>query len=155
MQLIQAARRKSQDKNAKRRSHALELKAEGHTGKEIAAITGSRKVFHNSKRVRLMFQDEFQDEAGFGRINEPKYCWCRKGLHPSVPCHHIREYRYVHGAVEPLRRALFSDPAPLQHSMHERLSGASVRVLSGRYDRSCVRRCGMAQIRGAKTFCKY
>ena len=48
--------------------------------------------------VRLMFQDE----AGFGRINKPKYCWCKKGIGPSVPCHHIWEYRYVYGAVEPL-----------------------------------------------------
>ena len=44
----------------------------------------------------------FQDEAGFGRINKPKRCWCRKGVRPSVPCHHIREYRYAYGAVEPL-----------------------------------------------------
>ena len=44
----------------------------------------------------------FQDEAGFGRINRPKYCWCEKGIPPSVPCHHIREYRYAYGAVEPL-----------------------------------------------------
>ena len=44
----------------------------------------------------------FQDEAGFGRINKPKYCWCKRGIRPSVPCHHIREYRYVYGAVEPL-----------------------------------------------------
>ena len=43
----------------------------------------------------------FQDEAGFGRINKPKYCWCGKGTRPSVPCHHIREYRYAYGAVEP------------------------------------------------------
>ena len=43
----------------------------------------------------------FQDEAGFGRINKPKYCWCRKGSRPSVPCHHIREYRYAYGAVDP------------------------------------------------------
>lgn len=43
----------------------------------------------------------FQDEAGFGRINKPRYCWCAKGIRPSVPCHHIREYRYVYGAVEP------------------------------------------------------
>ena len=42
-------------------------------------------------KVRLMFQDE----AGFGRINKPKYCWCQKGIRPSVPCHHIREYRYA------------------------------------------------------------
>ena len=43
----------------------------------------------------------FQDEASFGRINKPKYCWCPKGTRPSVPCHHIREYRYAYGAVEP------------------------------------------------------
>ncbi len=44
----------------------------------------------------------FQDEAGFGRINKPKYCWCEKGIRPVVPCHHIREYRYAFGAVDPL-----------------------------------------------------
>lgn len=44
----------------------------------------------------------FQDEAGFGRINTPKSCWCPKGQRPSVPCHHIREYMYAYGAVEPL-----------------------------------------------------
>ena len=43
----------------------------------------------------------FQDEAGFGRINKPKYCWCERGIRPNVPCHHIREYRYAYGAVEP------------------------------------------------------
>jgi putative transposase len=48
--------------------------------------------------IRLMFQDE----AGFGRINKPKYCWCFKGIRPIVPCQHIREYRYTFGAVEPL-----------------------------------------------------
>jgi putative transposase len=42
----------------------------------------------------------FQDEAGFGRINTPKYCWT-DGARPTVPCHHIREYRYAFGAVEP------------------------------------------------------
>jgi putative transposase len=57
------------------------------------------KVFNSEcGKVRLMFEDE----AGFGRINKPKYCWCYKGLRPTVPCHHIREYRYAYGAVEPL-----------------------------------------------------
>jgi transposase len=50
----------------------------------------------------------FQDEAGFGRINKPKRCWCRRGIRPSVPCHHIREYRYVYGAVSPLDGELFT-----------------------------------------------
>ena len=51
-----------------------------------------------SGKIRLMFQDE----AGFGRINKPKYCWCFPGLRPDIPCHPIREYRYAYGAVEPL-----------------------------------------------------
>ena len=48
-------------------------------------------------KVRLMFQDE----AGFGRINKLKSCWCKKKCRPRVPCRHIREYRYAYGAVEP------------------------------------------------------
>jgi putative transposase len=49
-------------------------------------------------KVRLMFQDE----AAFGRINKPKYCWCCPGLRPVVPSQHIREYRYAYGAVDPI-----------------------------------------------------
>ena len=55
-------------------------------------------MFQNpTKRIGILFQDE----AGFGRINKPKACWCPKGVRPPVPCHHIREYRYVYGAVDP------------------------------------------------------
>ncbi len=55
------------------------------------------KLVNTNKPVRIMFQDE----AGFGRINTPKYCWT-SGKRPAVPCHHIREYRYVFGAVDPV-----------------------------------------------------
>jgi len=44
----------------------------------------------------------FQDEAGFGRISKPKRCWAPNGVRPCVPSHHIREYRYAYGAVEPM-----------------------------------------------------
>ena len=44
----------------------------------------------------------FQDEAGFGRINKPRYCRCFEGFRPTVPCHHIREYMYAYGAVDPI-----------------------------------------------------
>jgi len=50
----------------------------------------------------------FQDEAGFGRINKPRACWCRKGIRPVVPCHRIREYTYAYGAVSPGDGAIFS-----------------------------------------------
>jgi putative transposase len=61
-------------------------------------------VNRDKGKVRLMFQDE----AGFGRINKPKYCWCFPGHRPVVPCHHIREYRYAYGAVEPQTGESFS-----------------------------------------------
>ena len=44
----------------------------------------------------------FEDEASFGRISTPRYCWCEKGIRPRVPCHRIREYRHVYGAVDPI-----------------------------------------------------
>ena len=49
----------------------------------------------------------FQDEAGFGRINKPKYCWRKKGIRPLVSCHHIREYRYAYGAADPVSGDIF------------------------------------------------
>ena len=69
----------------------------------------------------------FQDEAGFGRINKPKYCWCFPGLRPSVPCHHIREYRYAYGAVEPLTGESFFLVMPYcnTHCMNVFLQGLS------------------------------
>ena len=59
------------------------------------------------KRTRGSVRLMFGDEAGFGRINKPKYCWCSPGFRPTVPCHHIREYRYAYGAVEPLNGVSF------------------------------------------------
>lgn len=53
---------------------------------------------NENKSFRLMFQDE----AGFGRINKPKSCWCGDNIRPTVPCHRIREYMYAYGAVSPL-----------------------------------------------------
>jgi len=44
----------------------------------------------------------FEDEAGFGRISDPAACWAPRGVRPIVCCHHIREYRYAYGAVDPI-----------------------------------------------------
>ena len=82
---IEPKRKGNKDKRAEARLKVLKLRAKGANAHEVAA-TG----FHAA------------DESGFGRINKPKYCWCEKGIRPSVPCHHIREYRYAYGAVEPL-----------------------------------------------------
>ena len=64
-------------------------------------------------RFRLMFEDE----AGFGRINKPKRCWCIKGYRPSVPCHHIREYVYAYGAVSPQDGELFGLVMPYTNTV--------------------------------------
>ena len=51
-----------------------------------------------NSRILLMFMDE----ASFGRISEPSYCWCPAGIRPTVPCQKIREYLYLFGAVNPI-----------------------------------------------------
>ena len=40
----------------------------------------------------------FQDEARFGRINDPKRCWSPKRTRPTVGKQIIREYTYAYGA---------------------------------------------------------
>lgn len=49
-------------------------------------------------KIRIMFEDE----AGFGRISDPSDCWAPSGVRPIVCCHHIREYEYAYGAVDPI-----------------------------------------------------
>ena len=80
----------------------------------------------------------FQDEAGFGRINKPKYCWCEKGIRPSVPCHHIREYRYAYGAVEPLTGDSFFLVLPYSDTV---CMNAFLRELSKEYPDDFVLLC--------------
>ena len=54
-------------------------------------------AFEEGRNFRLMYQDE----AGFGRINKPRACWCGNGIRPVVPCLRVREYVYAYGAVSP------------------------------------------------------
>lgn len=54
-----------------------------------------------AKSVGLPLRIMFQDEARFGRINEPKRCWCRAGVRPSVGKQIVREYVYAYGAFSP------------------------------------------------------
>ena len=49
-------------------------------------------------KIRIMFQDE----AAFGRINDPSKCWAPAGIRPLVPCLRVREYMYAYGAVDPI-----------------------------------------------------
>lgn len=54
------------------------------------------------RQVRLMFQDE----ARFGRINDPRRCWAPRGCRPEVGMQIVREYTYALGAVSPQDGAL-------------------------------------------------
>ena len=49
------------------------------------------------RSLRLMFQDE----ARFGRINDPRRCWAPRGVRPQVCARIVREYTYVFAAVSP------------------------------------------------------
>lgn len=50
----------------------------------------------------------FQDEARFGRINEPVRCWAPLGIRPVVRKQFIREYIYVYASVCPATGEVFS-----------------------------------------------
>lgn len=43
----------------------------------------------------------FQDEARFGRMNDPKACWAPAPVRPSVGAQLVREYAYAYGAISP------------------------------------------------------
>jgi transposase len=43
----------------------------------------------------------FQDEARFGRINDPRRCWAPMGIRPEVSKQIVREYTYAYAAVSP------------------------------------------------------
>ena len=49
---------------------------------------------------------KFQDEARFGRINDPRRGWAPRGLRPQVCARIVREYTYVFAAVSPHDGAL-------------------------------------------------
>lgn len=56
-----------------------------------------RQRGNTGRPLRIMFQDE----ARFGRISDPKACWAKKPVRPTVGVQLVREYVYVFGAVSP------------------------------------------------------
>jgi transposase len=57
----------------------------------------AKRQGQRGRHLRLMFQDE----ARFGRINDPRRCWAPKGVRPQVGLQIVREYTYAFGAVSP------------------------------------------------------
>lgn len=50
-----------------------------------------------TRTIRLMFEDE----ARFGRINDPRRCWAPQGVRPEVSVQMVREYTYLFAAASP------------------------------------------------------
>ena len=63
------------------------------------------KLIDNAKKIaqkhRKPLRVMFQDEARFGRINDPRRCWCSGGKRPIVTSQVVREYTYLYGAISP------------------------------------------------------
>ena len=60
--------------------------------------TAEKDFFPEDKRPVKIF---FQDEARFGRISSPAYCWAPSGLRPIISSQIVREYTHVFSAVSP------------------------------------------------------
>lgn len=59
--------------------------------------------------VRLMFEDE----ARFGRCQEPRRCWAPPGVRPRVASQFVRESTYAYAALSPHDGALVSLVLPV------------------------------------------
>ena len=113
--------------------------------KKINAQVQELKELSTAGNVRLMFQDE----VGFGRINKPKYCWCRRHLterslpsHPRIPlC--LRRRRAAYG------RKPLSDHAQLRYRLYECLPAGTLAKILGRSDPALLRRRRLAQVQDA------
>ena len=118
----------------------------GHRSlKKINACVQRLKELSTSGKVRLMFQDE----AAFGRVAEPKYCWCRRysterslPSHPRIPlC--LRRRRAAYG------RKPLSDHAQLRYRLYECLPAGTLAKILGRSDPALLRRRRLAQVQDA------
>ena len=55
----------------------------------------------------------FQDEARFGRSQDPRACWAPPGIRPTVAAQFVREYVYAYAAVSPHEGTLDSLVLPV------------------------------------------
>jgi hypothetical protein len=56
-------------------------------------------VLKNMNRYTVYLM--FQDEAGVGRMSDPRRCWVPVPHRPKIMKALVREYRYIFGAVCP------------------------------------------------------
>ena len=56
---------------------------------------------NNAQKKQKPLRILFQDEARFGRISDPRRCWCSARKRPIVKSQTVREYTYLYGALSP------------------------------------------------------
>ena len=61
----------------------------------------ARQAYEKANKAGCPLRIFFQDEARFGRINDPRRCWARAGIRPVVSKQIVREYTYAYGAFCP------------------------------------------------------
>jgi DDE superfamily endonuclease len=83
------------------------------------------------KKLRVFFQDE----ARFGRINDPRACWAELGIRPKAHKQIIREYTYAYGAFCPKDGKMDSLILP---SMDGTCMGLFLREIGRRYKKDLV-----------------
>jgi transposase len=60
-------------------------------------LDSARQTIITKKHFKLWFQDE----ARFGRMSDPVYCWAPPGIRPHVKLQRVRQYCYAYSAVCP------------------------------------------------------
>lgn len=103
-QIYRALKRHNWRKVMPRSRHPKKASEEAINASKNNRRVAELKSDHSSKKIHVFFQDE----AGFGRINKPKYCWCTEAIRPSVPFHHIESIDMFMGRLSPLRENIFS-----------------------------------------------
>ena len=69
--------------------------------KKINQKLEEKRVFHNLTDGKK-YVSCFRTKRGSDVSTNRNTAGAKKGFRPSVPCHHVREYRYAYGAVEPV-----------------------------------------------------
>ena len=83
------------------------------------------------KKLRVMFQDE----ARFGRINDPRACWAQPGVRPRCHKQIIREYTYAYGSFCPKDGQMDSLILP---KMDHHCMGIFLRTVAKRYPKELI-----------------
>ena len=81
----------------------------GLAGLVVEEVARQAAAGDGGRPVRLMFEDE----ARFGRCQDPRRCWAPPGVRPRVASQFVREFSYAYAALSPHDGALVSLVLPV------------------------------------------